>query len=299
MRIYKEDFLFNVIVLVILFILFMVVAYPLYFVLIASFSDPLAVATGQVLFIPKGITLDPYKKVLENQDIWTGYRNTIFYTFFFTILSVFMIMTSGYGLSRRNVPGKKYIMAYMTFTMFFSGGLIPTYLLMRSIGLEGNPLIIIIMGSVSVYNIIIARTFLQSTIPEELFEAAIMDGCDHLRYFSKIILPLSPALIAVMVLFSAVSQWNQWFNALIYLRQQSQWPLQLILRNIIVYSQEMLLQSNIADTIYDGTGKEETMLLLESMKYAVIIVATLPVMCLYPFIQRYFIKGIMIGSIKG
>jgi putative aldouronate transport system permease protein len=180
--------------------------------------------------------------------------------------------------------------------MFFNGGLIPTYLLMRTIHLQGNPLIIIVMGSVSVYNIIIARTFFQSGIPDGLFDAAIIDGCDHFKFFLKIVLPLSPALIAVMVLFAAVSQWNSWFNAMIYLSKQNQMPLQLILRNIVVSAEAFMREMEIADI---GDDAARMTMLAESMKYAVIIVSTFPVMCLYPFIQKYFIKGVMIGSIKG
>jgi len=299
MQVDRGDLAFNGIVFLILFILFLCIAYPLYFIVIASISDPLLVSTGGIILFPRKVTLDAYRKVVEYREIWIGYRNTLFYTAAFTALSVFMVMTAGYGLSRRNVPFQKYIIAYMTFTMFFSGGLIPTYLLMRNIHLEGNPIIIILMGCVSVYNIIIARTFLHSYVPEELFEAALIDGSDHLRYFLRIVLPLSPALIAVMVLFSAVAQWNQWFTALIYLRKQSQMPLQLVLRNIIVNSQEMLRQMEGVGVVQDGGDKGQALLLVNSMKYAVIIVSALPVMCLYPFLQKYFIKGVMIGSIKG
>ena len=292
----REDLAFDLCVNIILFIIFLVVAYPLYFIIIASFSDPGMVSSGQVLFFPKNISFGAYKKVIEYQSIWTGYRNTVIYTFFFTLLSVFMTMTAGYGLSRKNVPGKGIFMAYMTFTMFFNGGLIPTYLLMRGIGLEGKPIIIILMGSVNVYNIIIARTFLQSNIPDELFEAATIDGCDHFKFFRSMVLPLSPALIAVMVLFAAVAQWNSWFNAMIYLRRQTQMPLQLILRDIIV-SVEVFFREMQMDSMGDDMAR--LAMLAESMKYAVIIVSTLPVMCFYPFIQKYFIRGVMIGSIKG
>lgn len=292
----KEDRAFNIGINIFLFLLFLTIAYPLYFIIIASFSDPSLVSAGKVLLIPKNVTFDAYKKVIEYESIWTGYRNTIFYTFFFTILSLFMTMTAGYGLSRKNVPGKGIIMAFMTFTMFFNGGLIPTYLLMRNIGLEGKPIIIILMGCVNVYNIIIARTFLQSNIPDELFEAATIDGCDHFKFFRIMVLPLSPALIAVMVLFAAVGQWNSWFNAMIYLRNQNQMPLQLILRDIIV-SVEVFAREMQMDAMGDDMAR--LALLAESMKYAVIIVSTLPVMCLYPFIQKYFVRGIMIGSIKG
>jgi putative aldouronate transport system permease protein len=296
MKFKREDFGFNLAVTIILALFFLSVAYPLYFIVIASFSDPALVGSGQVLLFPRRISLAAYKKVMEYGAIWTGYRNTVIYTVLFTVLSLFMTMTAGYGLSRKNVPGKGIVMGYMTFTMFFNGGLIPTYLLMRNIHLDGNPLIIVLMGSVSVYNIIIARTFLQSNIPDELFEAATIDGCDHFRFFRNMVLPLSPALIAVMALFAAVGQWNSWFNAMIYLRQQNQMPLQLILRNIIV-SAEAFLREMQMDSIGDDMVRMVT--LAEGMKYAVIIVSTLPVMCFYPFIQKYFIRGVMIGSIKG
>lgn len=296
MKIKHEDIGFNIAVMVILTVLLFSVAYPIYFIIIASFSNPSLVASGKVLLIPKDFTLAAYKKVMEYEAIWTGYRNTLIYTFFFTVLSVFMTLTAGYGLSRKNVPGKGIFMAYMTFTMFFNGGLIPTYLLVRNIHLDGNPLVIILLGSVSVYNIIIARTFLQSNIPDELFEAATLDGCDHFGFFWKIVLPLSPALIAVMILFSAVGQWNSWFNAMIYLRKQSQLPLQLILRNIIVSAEAFLREMQMGS---QGDDAAQMAMLSEGMKYAVIIVSTFPIMCIYPFIQKYFIKGVMIGSIKG
>lgn len=293
---HREDLVFNICIMTFLVLLFLVIAYPLYFIIIASFSDPSLVNSGQVLLIPKNVTFDAYKKVIEYQSIWTGYRNTLIYTFFFTILSLFMTMTAGYGLSRKNVPGKGFFMGFMTFTMFFNGGLVPTYLLMRGIGLEGKPIIIILMGCVNVYNIIIARTFLQSTIPDELFEAATIDGCDHFRFFWSMVLPLSPALIAVIVLFAAVGQWNSWFNAMIYLRNQDQMPLQLILRDIIV-SVEVFAREMQMDSMGDDMAR--LALLAESMKYAVIVVSTLPIMCIYPFIQKYFVRGVMIGSIKG
>lgn len=296
MRFKREDFVFDIIVTIILFLLLVSVAYPLYFVIIASFSDPVLVSSGRVMFLPRGLTLAAYRKVIDYKAIWTGYRNTLIYTFFFTFLSLSMTLIGGYGLSRKNVPGKGIIMGYMTFTMFFNGGLIPTYLLMRTIHLQGNPLIIIVMGSVNVYNIIIARTFFQSGIPDELFDAAVIDGCDHFKFFLKIVLPLSPALIAVMVLFAAVSQWNSWFNAMIYLGKQNQMPLQLILRNIIVSAEAFMREMEMTDI---GDDAARMTMLAESMKYAVIIVSTFPVMCLYPFIQKYFIKGVMIGSIKG
>ena len=179
-----EDLGFTVTVMVILTIFLITVAYPLYFIIIASFSDPGLVGSGKVLFIPKGLTVAAYKKVIEYQALWTGYRNTLFYTLFYTVLSLFMIFTAGYGLSRKKLPGRNILMGYMTFTMFFSGGLIPTYMLVRNLNLYNNPLVIIILGCVNVYNVILARTFIQSNIPDELFEAAVMEGCNHFRFLA-------------------------------------------------------------------------------------------------------------------
>jgi len=201
-----EDKAFTISVMTILTVFFLTVAYPLYFVIIASFSNPALVGTGQVIFIPKGITVEAYKKVIEYQTLWVGYRNTIFYTLFFTVLSLFMIITAGYGLSRKKLPGRNIIMGYMTFTMFFNGGLIPTYMLVRNLGLANNPLVIILLGSVNVYNIIIARTFIQSNIPDELFEAAVIDGCSHFRFLATMVVPLSSALFAVM---TGALPWSQ------------------------------------------------------------------------------------------
>lgn len=288
---------FDYIVAVLLVLLLLSVLYPLYFVVIASISDPSLVATGQISVIPKGVTLAGYQKVIEYEKIWTGYRNTLFYVLAYTILSVSITMASGYALSRSKLPGRRGIMLFMTFTMFFGGGLVPTYLFVNSLGLVGNPITIVLMGAVSVYNIIIARTFMTQTIPDELFEAASMDGCTHFRFFFYIVLPLSPALLAVLTLFAAVGQWNSWFNAMIYLRDPKQMPLQIVLREIII-SESSLAQNTEAGSMM-GEDAVRQALLVESMKYAVIIVSTLPIMCLYPFVQKYFVKGIMIGSIKG
>ncbi len=292
----KDDIAFNFVVNAILAILLVSVAYPLYFVVIASFSNPTLVGSGQVILIPKGLNLEAYKKVMEYKALWQGYINTIIYTFFYTLLSLVVTVMAGYGMSRKDLPGKGFIMAFMTFTMFFSGGLIPTYILMKNIGLEGKPIIIILMGCVSVYNIIIARTFMQTSIPDELYEAATIDGCDHFKFFRAVVVPLSPALIAVIVLFAAVGQWNSWFNAMIYLRKPEQMPLQMVLRDIIV-SQQAFLREMQMDSMGDDVA--QSAMLAESMKYAVIIVSTLPIMAIYPFIQKYFVKGIMVGSIKG
>jgi len=291
-----EDRIYDAIVTVVLLLLLLIVAYPLYFVIIASISDPRLVATGRVLLWPMSFSLDGYKEVLEYSPIWTGYRNTLFYTTGFTLLSVMVSLMAGYALARKPFPGKTAITAFFLFTMFFSGGLIPTYLLMREIGLYGKPIIIILIGAVNVTNIIISRTFMKSTIPEELYEASVIDGCNHFQFFFRVALPVSKALIAVLVLFAAVSQWNSWFPAMIYLTKSEYMPLQMVLRDLIV-SQSAL--SLAADTAIMGGDTAAQIYLVESMRYAVIIVSSLPILCFYPFVQKYFVKGIMIGSVKG
>ena len=284
-------------VCVLLVLLLLVVLYPLYFVVIASFSDPSLVSTGKVSLYPRGITFEGYKKVIEYDKIWVGYRNTIFYVILYTLLSVSITMAAGYVVSRKNLVGRSAIMLFMTFTMFFGGGMVPTYLLVNGMGLVGNPAVIVIMGCVNVYNIIIARTFMSQSIPDELFEAASIDGCSHFQFFFHIVLRLSPALLSVLTLFAAVGQWNSWFNAMIYLRDPNHMPLQIVLREIIIIESNLAQNTDAGAMMGEDTARQA--LLVESMKYAVIIVSTLPIMCLYPFMQKYFVKGIMIGSIKG
>jgi len=296
MKLTKTDRAFYAVSNLLLLLFLFLAAYPMYFVIIASFSSPNLVATGQVFLFPRGITLAGYKKIIEYAPIWVGYRNTIFYVIGQTLLSVTVIMMAGYALSRKTLPCKTGITLYMTITMFFSGGLIPTYLWMDAIGLVGTPVTVVLMGSVGAYNIFVARSFIQSSIPEELYEAASIDGCSQARFFVKMIIPLSPALIAVLTLFAAVGQWNSWFNAMVYTRSRDHMPLQMVLRELIL-SQEQLAQAG--DAAVQGEDAVQQALLAESMKYAIIIVSTLPIMCLYPFLQKYFVKGIMVGSVKG
>lgn len=292
----RRDLAFDIVAVIILALLLLAVAYPLYFVVIASVSDPRMVSTGKVLFYPQGFNLDGYIKVIEYEPIWIGYRNTIIYTLSHTFVSVSISLLSGYALSRSNLVGKGAITSFFIITMFFSGGLIPTYLMMSSLSLTGKPITIILMGAVNVHNIIISRTFIKSSIPEELYEAASIDGCSHTRFFVSIVVPLSKALIAVLVLFAAVGQWNAWFGAMIYLNNDDQMPLQMVLRELLI-KQSALGQA--ADTSMFDSDMSAQLMLVESMKYAVIIVSTLPIMCIYPFVQKYFVKGIMIGSVKG
>ncbi|MBW4838218.1 MAG: carbohydrate ABC transporter permease [Paenibacillaceae bacterium] len=283
---------FDVIVYLIAAVIILIVLYPLLFVVSASFSDPARVLNGEVWLLPKGVTLEAYNNILHNDQIWTGYRNSIFYTVVGTLINIVMTLLAAYPLSRPDLPGRKGLMLIITLTMFFSGGLIPSYLLVKSLGMVDTMWALIIPGAISTYNLIVMRTYFQSSIPWELQEAAHIDGCSNWRLLVSIILPLSKPILAVMVLFYAVGHWNAFFNALIYIRSEHLYPLQLVLREILMISQS---------TGVDGgnVGMEEKILLSESIKFAVIIVSSLPVLVMYPFVQRHFVKGVMIGSIKG
>lgn len=279
----------------------LIVAYPLYFVIIASISSPAAVNTGKVLFSPLGITIEGYKFVLQNDEIWSGYMNTIILTIVGTIINLVMTMTGAYALSKSHLPYIRPIMFIFTFTMFFSGGMVPSYLLIsNTLKLRNTIWALILPSAVSVYNLILVRTYYRTSIPGELLEAAEIDGCLDFRAFIHIVLPLSKPIIATMALFYGIGHWNQFFQALIYINERAKFPLQLVLRNI-------LLQGNTAmtDMLSGGLSAEnakyvaEMMQRAEILKYAVIIVSTIPVLVVYPFLQKYFVRGIMAGSLKG
>lgn len=272
-------------------VILVILMYPLYFIVIASFSDPSAVAGGQVWLFPKGFTLDGYKELLKHENIWIGYRNTILYTVVGTIIGLAVNISAAYALSRKDLAGRKFLSLFFIFTMFFNGGLIPTFLTIRDLHLYDTFLVMVLPFSVGVYNIIVARTFFQTSIPGDLWEAAQIDGCGNLRYFAQVVLPLSKAIIAVLGLWIAVGHWNSYFNALIFLKNPDLHPLQLILRNILITNQ---MQSGM------GTGEaaQIALRLANMMRYSVIIVATVPIMCIYPFVQKYFNQGVMIGAVK-
>lgn len=288
----SDERLFDVIVYLIAAVIILIVLYPLLFVVSASFSDPAKVLGGEVWLLPKGLTLEAYTNILHNAKIWTGYRNSIVYAVVGTLINIIMTLLAAYPLSRPDLPGRKGLMMIVTLTMFFSGGLIPSYLLVKSLGMVDTMWALIIPGAISTYNLIVMRTYFQSSIPWELQEAAHIDGCSNWRLLISIILPLSKPIIAVMVLFYAVGHWNAFFNALIYIRTEDLYPLQLVLREILMISQSAGVDGG-------NVGMEEKILLSESIKYAVIIVSSLPVLIMYPFVQRHFVKGVMIGSIKG
>jgi len=271
----------------------LLVLYPLYVVVIASISDPIKVALGQVVIVPLGFTLEGYEAVLADSRVFTGFFNSTIYTVAGTVLNVTCTTMAGYSLSRKDLFGGTAIMLFFIFTMYFQGGLIPTFVLVRNLGLYGTRTIMIIMDLVWVYLIIIARTFYKTTIPDELLEAARIDGCNDLQFFGKVVVPLSGSLTAILTLFYGVAHWNNYFTALIYLKDGALWPLQLVLRRIL------LLQEFIANQAQDGAGTQEFFNRAELVKYSLIVIASIPMLVLYPFVQRHFVQGVMIGSVKG
>lgn len=288
----KQDRLFYGVVNGVMTLLLLAVVYPLIYMLSASFSSPGAVSTGRVVLWPVEPTLRGYAAVFSYKPVFIGYRNTLFYTAVGTALNVAVTLMAAYPLARRDLVGRGILMKLFTFTMVFSGGMIPTYLLVGALGLVNTVWSQLIPGMISVYNMIIARTFI-SEIPGELLEAAKIDGCSDLRFFMEMAIPLSKAVIAVLALYYAVSHWNTYFKAFLYLSNQQLFPLQLFLRQILV------MNSVDSDLLMDPEMQEAIQGMRELLKYALIVVSTVPILCVYPFVQRYFIKGVMIGSVKG
>lgn len=280
------------------FLAFLIVFYPLVYMISASVSDPKEVASGAMWLWPKGITLEGYKRVFENSNIWTGYGNTILYTVVGTAVNLLVTLPAAYAMSRKDFVGRNFFMTMFMVTMFFSGGLVPTYLLVKQLGMMNTMWAVVVPSAASIWNIIVSRTFFQSSIPKELQEAAQIDGCTNMRLFLKIVLPLSMPIIAVMALFYGVGNWNSYFSALIYLNDAGKYPLQLVLRQILVL-QEMAAQGGGAIDTSTAAAMNSKAEIAALVKYAVIIVATVPVIAIYPFLQRYFVQGVMIGSVKG
>ena len=294
MKLTLSDRLFHTINYSFLFLVMVLVAYPLIFVVSASFSDGEALLNGKVWLYPVKPSLDGYILVFATREVWIGYRNSLFYAASATVLTLIVTMFTAYVLSIPQFRGRKILMTYLLITIFFNGGLIPTYLLIKALGLVDNPLVMILPGLVSVWNIIITRTFFKSSGILALREAAVIDGADDFNFFFRILFPLSGAIIAVNCLFVAVGSWNSFFNALIYLNNKEFWPLQLVLRNILV-----LDQPDVVNTAEAAERMLQAQRRAELMKYSLIIVANLPVLMAYPFVQKHFVKGVMIGSIKG
>lgn len=273
-------------------ILVIVVLYPIIYVISASFSSGNAIATGKVWLWPVEFTLDGYAAVLKYKDIWIGYRNSILYTVAGTFINVCMTMICAYPLSRKNLRGRNKIMFLFTFTMLFNGGMLPNYILISKLKMINTAWSLLLPGAISVYNMIVARTFIQSNIPDELLESSRIDGCDDIRFFFKMVLPLSKAILAVLVIWYAVGHWNSYFNAFLYLNDKNKYPLQIYLREILVLGE-------VQSDMIDGETESAIRNLKYLLKYSTIVVSTAPLYVIYPFIQKYFVKGVMIGSVKG
>ena len=278
-------------------LLALVCLYPVYHVLIGSFSDPVQLNRhyGAILK-PLGFSLEGYKVVFHNPNIWSGYANTLFYVVVGTLCRMLFTLIGAYLLSRKDFVIRKGLTFIMVFTMYFSGGMIPTYLAMKSFGLLNSPFAVIFPGAVNVTNLIIARTYFATSIPWELQEAATIDGCSNTGLFLKIVLPLSMPIVAVIALYYLVGHWNAYFNALIYLSNEKLYPLQLFLRNILLMDQMTEMMEGDSEALQALMRRLQ---LKESMKYGIVVLSSLPVLVIYPFLQKYFVKGVMIGAVKG
>ena len=293
----REDVIFDTVIFIILTLILFVVAYPLYWVIISSFSDPTAVSAGKVLLRPIGFTLKGYAEVFKNSQVMRGFFNSIVITFVGVCVNLAVTLPTAYALSRDNFSGKKPITVFYMITMFFGGGMIPTYLVVKNMQLLNTIWALVLPGCLSVYNMIVARTFFKSNISEELYEAGEIDGCTQSRFFFQIALPLSKAIIAIMVLYYGVGHWNSYFSALLYISDQDKYPLQLVLRNILITNQTALSQT--ATTAAARAALQEQQQLIDVMKYSLIIISSVPVLIMYPLVQKHFVKGVMIGSVKG
>lgn len=293
----REDVIFDTVIFIILTLILFVVAYPLYWVIISSFSDPTAVSAGKVLLSLIGFTLKGYAEVFKNSQVMRGFFNSIVITFVGVCVNLAVTLPTAYALSRDNFSGKKPITVFYMITMFFGGGMIPTYLVVKNMQLLNTIWALVLPGCLSVYNMIVARTFFKSNISEELYEAGEIDGCTQSRFFFQIALPLSKAIIAIMVLYYGVGHWNSYFSALLYISDQDKYPLQLVLRNILITNQTALSQT--ATTAAARAALQEQQQLIDVMKYSLIIISSVPVLIMYPLVQKHFVKGVMIGSVKG
>lgn len=287
------DLFFTIANTTFLVLIFVAILYPLLYITSASFSDPIAVSSGKVLLWPVNFTLKGYQRIFEYSRIWSGYMNSIFYAVVGTLVNVTMTILAAYPLSRKDLFGRKVIMFLFVFSMMFSGGLIPFYLVVNQLGMYNTRWAMIVPTALSVWNMIITITFFRSSLPQELLEAAQLDGCSDIQYLWKIVLPLSAPIVAVLCLFYAVGHWNQFFNALIFLADKDLFPLQLILRDILIANTIDLNMLEDARTMAAKAGMRDL------LKFSLIIVASVPVLAIYPFVQKYFVKGLMIGAIKG
>lgn len=296
----RDDRVFDFFLYAIILLLTLVCVYPLYFTIIASISDPHAVYTGKVGLLPVGFSLEAYTTMLQNDAIWRGYGNTIFYTVGGTLLNLFLTIPCAYALSRKQMYGRTVITWIFLFTMYFGGGMIPTYILFKNLELINTPWIMILVGGVSIYNVVVTRVFFQNSIPESLYEAARIDGANELKIFWRLVLPLSGPIFAVMALFYAVSHWNSYFDAMIYLTKTKYQPLSLVLRRILILNETAYEQAMLSDSSAEAMAlAAKQAYTAATMKYSLVFVASFPMLVAYPFVQKFFVKGVMIGSLKG
>ena len=288
-----EERVVDIVINVVLIILGLVALYPIWYVIIASISSPVAISTGEVVFLPKGLNIDAYKALLAEKRIWIGYRNSIVYTTAATILDLLVMIPCAYALSRHSLPGRKFFMTAFIFTMYFSGGLVPKYLVINSLGMVNTPWALIIPGCVNVFNMIIARSFFESSIPDSLLDAAQIDGANYTRFFVQIVLPLSPAMLAIIALYSVTAHWNAYLGAQMYIYDADLYTLQQVIKSITATLDSTLMENATFDEISAAIREKQL------MKYAVVLVASLPLVVAYPFIQKYFVKGVMVGAVKG
>ncbi len=290
---HMSDRIFKAFVIIMSILIFAIIVYPLWFVVIASISNSDLVNQGKVVFWPRDIRFYGFEQIMQDSRIWTGYKNTIIYVVVGTLLNLAVTMPAAYALSRPDFKARNAVMLYFVFTMYFSGGLVPLYMTIKSLGMIGTPWILILMVLLNTYNLIIARTFIASSIPNEMYEAAQLDGCNHFKFFSKVVLPLSKAIIAVETLYYAVYHWNDYFTALMYNNNNAKTePLQMVLRRILLLNEAYASGNGGVQGGYAQSSADQ-------VKFAVIIVSTVPILCVYPFVQKYFEKGVMIGAVKG
>ncbi len=282
------DRAYYIITYILLGLLTLIVLYPLWFVVVASFSSAEAVFAGKVFLWPVDIDFSGYAKCFERSDIWIGYANTVWYTASYTLLSVVFTLSAAWALSRKSLPFRKFFMIFFTITMFFGGGLIPFYNVVSDLGMLNTPFAVILPGTVSAWNLFMAKTFFQTGVPDSIVEAAELDGANRLRLFVSVIVPISAPIIAVLTLYYAIGQWNSYFNAKLFLTNRNLYPLQVVLTDILT----------AAESSAGGDSMYENMLLANQLKYVTVIISSLPVFCLYPFVQKYFAQGVLVGSLK-
>lgn len=288
----KGDRAFNIINFIIMTLVTLVILYPLYYVLLASVTDPVIVNSGKMLWYPEAPYFEGYQRAFAHKPLWVGYKNTLIYTVVGTLIALGCTIPAGYSLSRKDMPGRRILMFLFTFTMFFNGGIIPLYLVVKQVKIYDSIWAVVLPIAVSVYNLIVCRSFFDSSVPKELLEAAKIDGCSDFGFFFKIVIPISSTIIAVMTLFYATSIWNMFFNPLMFLASSDKMPLQVVLRDLVLMNQASIVTSSVEEIAM----KQK---LVEQLKYCIVVLAAAPLLIVYPFLQKYFAKGVTLGAVKG